>query len=214
MKLTTAGLELVPGDPLAWPPRLDVPGLSVLAGPYRDGAEHEKHVLATTGSGNWYQSEGDELRFDPDTGELASFWLHIPETNLADGDRLAPFLDLTPEPGTVHLAEPRRFDLPPVDRRWCPPSGELLAGVHDSVRGGEPRRVRVAPDFDLLIEGGTLAGWLLAGPARYGTRGWAPPGDNPPALAPVLADVFATVAYPNTELMQDQDTGVRDALRG
>ncbi|MFD1051644.1 hypothetical protein ACFQ1S_41880, partial [Kibdelosporangium lantanae] len=40
--------------------------------------EHEKHFLATVGSGNWYFSDDDEFRFDPVTGVLRSFRLHVP----------------------------------------------------------------------------------------------------------------------------------------
>lgn len=212
-----AQFEARAGEPVAWVPRLDVSALGVLAGPYRDGTEHEKHALAAIGSGDWYRPAYDELLFDAESRMLASLWSHLPEERLEEPSRLSAWTELDAEPSSLRLAGPSRFELPPAGRRWCPESGELLVWTYPDLPAhpAEPRRIRIAPNLDLLVSEGTLRGYLLADPARFLTSGWAPPGRETaePGVAALLAEVFDTVAGSAVELMEDEDEGMRARLR-
>lgn len=211
-----AKLDVRPGGPLPWTPRLDVSGLSVMVGPYRDGAEHEKHVLDTIGSGNWYQAAYDEMRFDKTSSLLSSLWSHIPEQPFDQPTRLSAWTRLTPEPGAVQLAEPTRFELPPTEQRWCSASGDLLAWLYPDLPAEpvDPKRIRIAEALDLLTAGDRLYGYLLAEPARFLTAGWAAADRNAdPQISELLAAVFETITYSNAELMQDQDASMLEQLQ-
>src|SRR5262245_40647971 len=98
---------LVGGSPLPDRPRFVPRGLSVVVGPYRDGAEHERHYLDTIGSGSWHPPDEDELRFGSDDRLLRSLWLQVPERGAPDptvgSAELAGWLAAPVGPGLLRL---------------------------------------------------------------------------------------------------------------
>jgi hypothetical protein len=186
--------EIVPGSGLDLTPRLVMGNLSLSLGSYSDPEAHEKHYLQTVGSGNWYFSEDDELRFDPVTGMLQSLRLHIPERNATK--RGIP--DLPAEPGSIRLVDLKPFTLEPTALRWFSDDGTELTCLYTVDKPG--RRIRVAPDFDLFFTGDELSGWSVSHL-----------GDADFAL--LVRDYFTLVTEPAIERMEVEDPGVLRALQ-
>jgi hypothetical protein len=175
--------EIVTAPGLAEAPTLVLGNMSVTCGSPADPDEHEKHFLATVGSGNRYFSDDDEFRFDPVTGVLRGFRLHVPERN--SSSYVPP--DLPVETGSVRLTELRPFSLESSVLRWFSADGGQVAGLYTV---DEPeRRIRVAPDFDLLFAGDELVGWMLL---RTG-------------FSTLLGDYFALVTEATIDRMEQED---------
>lgn len=206
------------GAHLGWVPRIPLAGLSVMVGPYSSAQEHERHVLDTTGSGNWYQSEYDELRFDRTSGELVSLWLHIPERNADLGPVLPGWLAMPPTTGRLRGGDIAGFDLEPTTERWCSSDGRHLACSYGRLPNApdDATRLRVAPAFDLLFAAGRLAGWLIENPERHLVAAWETPHTDTAddELGRYLHDYLDIVTPPNIEAMEDQDPTVRQLLEG
>src|SRR5687767_1428640 len=61
-------------------PRYLIESNVVALGPYLNRTEHERAVLQTVGSVDWFSAvEVDEFRFDSDSGLLQSVALRVPE---------------------------------------------------------------------------------------------------------------------------------------
>lgn len=200
-------VEVIDGEPLPFPPRLAILGLTLTIGPYTSPQEHESHVLATVGSGNWHPSEYDEFRFDKATGELKSLRLHIPEKN---GGTAA---GTEARPGTIRLAEPAPFSAEPSVVRHA--TTKELTCLYTTGPLPDVTRLQVAPNFDLLVADGRLHGWTLFSPERFLVSGWEFPVSDPPDpdLAILLKDYFDLVADPDIERIEDQDQDMLKALR-
>ncbi|MBP2321699.1 hypothetical protein JOF56_002084 [Kibdelosporangium banguiense] len=202
-------IEVVEGDPLPLTPRLAILGLTLDVGPYTSPEEHERHVLATIGSGNWHPSEYDEFRFDRATGLLSSLRLHIPERNAqTDSWRAAPVLQ-----GTIGLKDLVSFTMNPCVTRHA--TLTELTCLYSADPLPEITRVRVAPNVDLLVSGDRLHGWTLREPERFLVSGREFPqtGAADPGLAALLKDYFDLVADPAIERIEDQDPDMLKALR-
>ncbi len=207
--------DVVLGDALPWRPRVAISGLSLMVGPYASGEEHEKHVLETKGSGGWYRSEYDELRFNSEDGLLESLWCHVPEVNVRDDPDMSHWTGLPPVIGGLRLVSEAYFELRPTGERWYSGRDELLVCVQSVPRCSEQRlRLRVAHNVDLLFADNRLCGWLLAEPARFLVQSWEYPPVAPDdaELAVLLGEYLDVVAHPYTEQMQDQGTVVRGML--
>ncbi|MEV4311358.1 hypothetical protein [Actinocrispum sp. NPDC049592] len=191
--------EIVPGAQLDSAPRLSLSGMSLTIGPYAGPEEHEKHVLRTVGSGNWYFSEYDELRFDPVTGVLQSLQLHIPERNATSYSS-----PVTPGvPGSLRLTSLSDFDHEPAALRCMDSTRLACLYTMDAIAD----RVTVAPGVDLLLTDGELAGWLVAEPERFIAEG----GPSAEVRA-LLAEFFTLVAEPGIERMEAEDPAMLRAL--
>lgn len=202
-------VEVIDGEPLSFPPRLAILGLTLTIGPYTSPQEHESHVLATVGSGNWHPSEYDEFRFDRTTGELGSLRLHIPEKNAEP----ATWAEIQPRQGTIRLPEPSSFTVEPSVTRHA--GTDELTCLYAAGPVPVITRLRLAPNFDLLVADGRLYGWTLSAPERFLVSGWEFPGSGPPdpGLAALLKDYFDLVADPDVERIEDQDPEMLNALR-
>lgn len=211
-------VEVVPDASLQWTPRLGVCGLSLMVGPYVGGDEHERHVLETLGSGNWYRSEYDEIRFSRrDEGRLESLWFHIPETNMESSHDLTAWKDTVPVPGGLRLREKVSFTLDPTDERWCSRNGEIIVCMRKSVHGlpKERLRLRVAPSVDLFIGDQRLFGWAVANPERFLTDSWSylPEEAADGELGALLGEYFDIVTSQRVIQMEDKDPGVLEILK-
>jgi hypothetical protein len=209
--------EAVPGAALPLAPRLGLRSLSLLVGPYRSGDEHEAHVLATIGSGSWHSPDCEEFRFDPHDRVLRSVWLHLPETKLGADDFPDGWGHTPPTPGLLRLGSPPPFGPERPTRRWVAPSGALLASVDADalVATNDRRRLRIAPDLDLLFARRRYCGWLLTQPARYLIDEWEEVSLDEPSvgLAAQLRTYLELVAEPNIARMEAGDPALLAALR-
>lgn len=208
--------EVVPNAHLQWTPRLLLSGLSLMIGSYASGEEHEKHFLETQGSGNWYKSEYDELRFNRSDGHLESLMFHIPEVNVQDEHDISNWTSLPPNIGSLRLLVSTDFELKPTGERWYSRNGKWLICLRHTSRFPDERlRLKVADNFDLLFADNRFFGWLLADPERFLVDSWeypqVEPGDD--ELAALLVEYFDIVAEPYVERMQDQDTNVFEMLK-
>ncbi|WP_019707582.1 hypothetical protein [Streptomyces xinghaiensis] len=83
MRLTLDGGDwnaTVTGDPLRITPRFDFPGQCVRIAEYADVEQWQRFLTDTFGSQAWLWDDPDELRFAPDTRELAGAAFRLPGT--------------------------------------------------------------------------------------------------------------------------------------
>ncbi|MCC3652587.1 hypothetical protein LIX60_14135 [Streptomyces sp. S07_1.15] len=109
MRLTLDGdwNATVTGDPLRITPRFDFPGQCVRIAEYADVERWQRFLTDTFGSHAWLWDDPDELRFAPDTRELAGAGFRLPyESPTAEDHARAP---ATPpvHPGGLRADEAR-----------------------------------------------------------------------------------------------------------
>lgn len=184
-----------------------------MVSPCEDGDAHERHVLATVGSGNWYQSEDDELRFSASDRVLASVWLHIPEVNADLAEPLARWKSLPSSPGTVGLTGPVPFTQTPAATRMFSPDGTLVCGYTSSAA---QIRVEVVAGFSVVLGDGDLVGWFVEDAERFVVESWEYPASTvpDPEFQARLAEFFELVAEPNIESLEDGEPDVIARLEG
>lgn len=208
--------EIVFNANLPWTPRLVISGLSLMLGPYSTKEGHERHFLETWGSGNWYKSEYDELRFNRDNGQLESLWFHIPEKGVQCAQVVSQWMKLSPIIGSLRLTSGANFALNPAGERWYDKSAKSLVCLQSTLRTPvETLRLKIAPSIDLFFADGQLFGWLLANPENFLVGSWQYPqvDQDDEELATFLDDYFDIVVEPHVEQMQDQDTAVLGRLK-
>lgn len=203
------------GEPLAFTPRFDLSGLQVIVAGYRDPEERERQLADTFGSMQWLWSENDYLRFDQATRELCSATFFVPPKSVAVRRRQP---DEPPSLSTGLRADTGQdFVLPQATVFCCPPDAAELCCFRDadSLDVAIETRIGIAPDVDLLVSGGSVAGWSLTDPARYLTDGFADPGATPPSPATRLrlAECLALVSSPLVDRVMDHETDSWRRLR-
>ncbi|MFI9385726.1 hypothetical protein [Kutzneria sp. NPDC052558] len=212
------GADVVPGGTINVPPRLSLDDLSVLVGSYDSAEEHERHRLLTHGSGN--DLAPDEFRFNRDTGLLESLWLYLPEDNLTDPSVADDWLGLEPVVGALRRADHSGFTVMGSAGRWCAEDGAVLVCLASArpVHVGQPVRLRVADDVDLLFGGDSFAGWMLTNPERYVTSlwgRWPDPLRTDTELGVLLKQCLDLIDTPHMEaLFEEEDPEGRRLLRG
>ncbi|MFB9429592.1 hypothetical protein [Streptoalloteichus tenebrarius] len=205
--------ETVDGEILPWIPKLGLCTLDLIVAPYVSGSGHEDHQLETVGSGDWYKPENDEIRFEPATSALTSFWFNIPQMNV-DHD-LTHVLDVSPKPVSLRLVDRKNFVLRRTRERWVSEDGNFLICLRGGGLGvGECHRFRIAHNVDVIVAEGVLAGWLLERPELFLTNSWRPSSAQVEdrELASILRDYFHLVTDRNVELMENEDVSVREKL--
>lgn len=193
-----------PAPRLAVTPRLVIGSRSLLVSPCEDADAHERHVLATVGSGNWFQSEHDELRFSPSKRELESVWLHIPEVNADLSAPLAHWKDLPCSSGTLRLTGPDSFDKVPTTTRMFGPDGTLVCAYAHGPAGARTR-LELAEGFSVVLGDGALLGWFIEHAERFVVESWEFPGSmvEDPEFQARLGEFFEVVAEPNLAALED-----------
>jgi hypothetical protein len=208
--------EIVQSEHMQLFPRWVLRDGNLLIGPYHSAEEHEQHVTQTIGSTDWLWSGSDELRFDKQTLKLQSCWFQAPETNLASGLQLEPWLTAEVKHGLLRLAGAQAFQLEPTEVRWMDANGEMLTCVSErALEDAQDRlRLRVSQDVDLLCADGRLCGWSLLHPARYLVSAWEDSYSEEPGrqLATLLHEYFTLVASSHIEQMEDKDPDMLNAL--
>ncbi|TDP67927.1 hypothetical protein [Actinokineospora alba] len=205
--------EVRPGRGLAVTPRLIIGSRSLMVSPCQDGAAHERHVLATVGSGNWYQSEHDELRFSPSERVLESVWLHIPEVNADLAEPLARWRALPSTPGTLGLVGSDPFDQVPATTRMFGADGTLVC-AYGAIASGAETRLEVAEGCSVVVGDGDLVGWFIEDAERFVVRSWEFPGSavEDREFQTRMAEFFDLVAEPNLEALEDGEPDVIERL--
>jgi hypothetical protein len=165
---------------LAHQPRWGI-GDSLMVGPYRNGDEHEHHVVSETiGSGLWYKPEDNEFRFDKNDLTLKSIWFPIPEENMDLKNLVELWTRQEPLVGTLRLTSSEGlegFSPEFADFRWFDPQGQMLACItKNALLETESRtRLRIASDVELMFTDNHLCGWILFQPLKYAVYGWENP---------------------------------------
>ncbi|AXI88246.1 hypothetical protein SAM9427_22395 [Streptomyces sp. ETH9427] len=218
MHIGTGVVHVHPGGGILSTPRFVISGSLVIVGPYAGAEEHERHLLVTEGAGNWQDSGEDEFRFDANDGRLVSLLLQVPDgasTADASGDGWAM---TSVEASRLQLAQAEGMSVPRcVSTRVTAPGGMLLCTTEagSTAEADGRRRLRVAPDVDLLFSGSVYAGWMLYNPSAYLSAGWdvTTPSRPDPELAERLAEYLTLGDGRLLEALEDGDSAIVDALR-
>lgn len=172
-----AEVEVVPGASLRMPIVLALGALSVVS--WDGDGDYEQYLLRTNGNSWGLWTGGDEFRFNVTTGLLESLAMHLPEDNITDPDVAAPWLATEPVVGLPRRDDPTAFRSGIAELRWCANDGSVVLALYDNATG-EPSRLRVTDQFDLLFADGRLAGWLLENPERHlATESYVPQPPDP-----------------------------------
>ncbi|OKJ72813.1 hypothetical protein [Streptomyces sp. CB02460] len=201
------------GMPLPFTPRFDFRDLQLIVAGYADPAGRERELPETFGSTRWLWSEDDCVRFDRDSRELRSLTFFVP----------ARYVSEAPDHGPRTRAAGLRadavgeFGMPPATVFHCDAEARALSCLADARLLGTAAdaRLGVAPDVDLLVHEGAVAGWRLRDPARYLTDGFAEPPSGPPAPATRLrlAECLALVSSPLVDEVMDAGPEAWQRLR-
>ncbi|MFJ3665754.1 hypothetical protein ACIPSE_04800 [Streptomyces sp. NPDC090106] len=211
-------VDVHPGGGIAEIPRFVVSGALVMVGPYADSEQHEMHLLATCGAGNWQDSAEDEFRFGGVDRALSSMILQVPSgTKVIDEDCAGWLLTPYEEVG-FRLSLTGDFTVPKCVTSLTTPTGDrLVCGISGfpSVGSESRRRLRVCRDLDLLFSGSRYVGWILSSPVEYMTSGWIVAESSSPdsELAEVLRDYLILNTEHFHETLEEGDAASGDALR-
>lgn len=205
-------IELVPGTALPHTPRLPLGNRSLLAGPYTSAYEHERHVLATVGAGNWPDSEDDEFRFDPQTRLLASVFLHIPDADADLADLATAWLSIPVTPATLRCDHPQ--PRPSAHHYWLAPDASVLLCRYDASSNSPTHRVPLAPSLFAVVSDDHLQGWLLDHPDRHVTTAWeaADPDLPDDGFRAALATYFRLTTPAAVTALEDGDPDILTRL--
>ncbi|MFD5726144.1 hypothetical protein ACFWMT_08560 [Streptomyces sp. NPDC058368] len=203
------------GSPLAYAPRFDFRDLQLIVAEYADPAGRERELSETFGSMRWLWSQDEYVRFDRDTRELRSLTFFVPPQWICEN----PSFRGGPPTRTAGLRADAvgEFAMPQTTVFHCGPVADALTCLADALLlGREPdARLGVAPDVDLLVYEGAVAGWNLGDPARYLTDGFAAPSSGPPAPATRLrlAECLELVSSPLVDRVMDREPEAWQRLR-
>ncbi|MFC8535742.1 hypothetical protein ACFUJY_17525 [Streptomyces sp. NPDC057249] len=201
------------GRPLAFTPRFDFRDLQLIVAGYADPAGRERELPETFGSMRWLWSEDEYVRFDRGSRELRSLTFFVP------GRYVAGAADRGPRTRAAGLRADAvgEFGMPQATVFHCDPEAGALSCLTDVRLLGEApdARLGIAPDVDLLVYEGAVAGWSLDDPARYLTDGFAEPPSGPPAPRTRLrlAECLELVSSPLVDRVMDAEPEAWQRLR-
>jgi hypothetical protein len=219
---TTAEVLLEVGL-LSYQPRWGISGRSLKVGSYRNGDEHEHHVVAETiGSGLWYGPEdNDEFRFDKKDLTLESIWFLIPEENMDLESLVELWIRQEPLVGLLRLDNSESLEgFPPeiADFRWFDPQGRMLVCITENalLEAENRTRLRIATDVELMFADNHLCGWILFQPLKYAIYGWEDPhplefADS--TLTMATQEYLRIASEPFVDQLLDEDPEVLKALQ-
>ncbi|MEU9115743.1 hypothetical protein AB0D04_29175 [Streptomyces sp. NPDC048483] len=158
---------------------------------------------------------------DPSDRRLESLYLLIPdEPCTVPEEACAGWIRTTVVAGGLRAEVKKGFALETTTTRWLAPEARHMICLREQAphtpspeEGG--MRLRIAPDTDLLLADGKMAGWMLTNPARYLVKGWDRPADTPPApgTSLLLAAYLAMTSWPAFEKILDGDGAACRELR-
>ncbi|OKJ04976.1 hypothetical protein AMK18_07325 [Streptomyces sp. CB01249] len=201
------------GSPLAYTPRFDFRDLQLIVAEYTDPSGRERELSETFGSMRWLWSQDEYVRFDRDTRELRSLTFFVPARCVSAAADRGP----RTRAAGLRADDVGEFGMPQTAVFHCGAgAGALTCLVDVRLFDREPdARLGVAPDVDLLVYEGSVAGWSLGDPARYLTDGFTEPPSGPPAPATRLrlAECLELVSSPLVDRVMDSDPEAWQRLR-
>lgn len=196
-------------------PRFIIGGGVVVLGPYSDRARHERFVLETVGSVDWFSTvEVDEFRFDAESGLLRGVALRVPERIGFVGHYVTDFNRIEVLRATPRLVEAANFQVRPTTYRIFE-QGSLIC-LREVADAGlkNPVWVDIAPALSLLIVGGEYVGWRLKEPASVleDSDRQSPRGEIDGELNRGLEEYLELTSFPYLDRIFEGDLRVRGKL--
>ncbi|WP_229068503.1 hypothetical protein [Actinoplanes sp. DH11] len=189
----------------------------VALGPYSDRVQHERFVLETAGSVDWFSTvEVDEFRFDVESGLLRGVALRVPEHTVSAGRCAEGLTQVEELRGAPRLIDIANFQVPSTASRLFE-QGALMCLTEGSDQGSkDPVWVNIAPGLSLLIVGGDYAGWRLkdAASALEDSDNHPPRAEIDDELVRGLEEYLELTSFPYSDRIFDADLGVREKLEG
>ncbi len=196
-------------------PRLIIGGGVVVLGPYSDRARHERFVLETVGSVDWFSTvEVDEFRFDVKSGLLRGVALRVPERIGFVGSYVTDFDRIEELRATPRLVDAANFQVSPTTYRVFE-QGALICLREVAAAGfKDPVWVDIAPALSLLIVGGNYVGWRLKEPASVleDSDEQSPRGEIDGELNRGLEEYLELTSFPYLDRIYEGDLLVRGEL--
>ncbi|MFI1953204.1 hypothetical protein ACH437_15370 [Streptomyces xinghaiensis] len=194
MKLTLDGHwnATVTGDPLRITPRFDFPGQCVRIAEYADVEEWQRFLTDTFGSHEWLWDDPDELRFTPDTRELAGAAFRLPYESAPAEDRTRLPAAPPVHPGGLRADEARDFRLE-VTTEFCRAPGDtVLTCLRNLDVLDEPLDARIGIAPDVAIPDKTSASGAIVISKRPGHSSGSPDPDAHPLRSPSSTTTLRT----------------------
>lgn len=196
-------------------PRFLIESNVVALGPYLDQAEHERAVLQTVGSVDWFSTvEVDEFRFCSNSGLLQSVALRVPEYRAIPGAPAVSWADIEDLRATPRLIDIENFQIAPTAYRVFDRGALLCLRGDFNVGSMNLGRVYIAPTLSLLIVAGKYVGWCLedAALALEDSDESSSNIECDDELSCELGKYLEVVSFPNLNLIFDSDAPMRERL--
>ena len=188
---------------------------TLTAGPRRSSPGYDQHLRDTVGSSyDW----SDEIRFDKQTGRLASFVLKMPEAGGVEPGIARSWLALPRQAGIPVLDNRETgFHVDPVDLRWLADDGGALVAMDANmpVADSSSLRLAISNQVDLVFHRGSYGGWILLNPVAHLVAASSDevPGADDPRLHDLLREYLGLVIEPHVGRMCDEDPEIYSALQ-
>lgn len=196
-------------------PRFIIGGGVVVLGPYSDREWHERFVLETPGSVDWFSTaEVDEFRFDVKSGLLRGVALRVPERIGFVGNYVKDFDSIEELRATPKLVDAANFHVSPTTCHVFEQGALICLREVADTGFKDPVWVDIAPALSLLIVGGDYMGWRLKEPASVleDSDRQSPRGEIDGELNRGLEEYLELTSFPYLDRIFEGDLRVRGRL--
>jgi hypothetical protein len=198
-------------------PRFLIESNVVALGAYLNRVEHERVVLQTVGSVDWFSAvEVDEFRFDRDSGLLQSVALRVPEHRAIPNELAVSWVDVEDLHATPRLVDIENFQMAPAAYRVFDRGALVCLREGFDAGSRDLGRIVIAPGLSLLFVAGEYVGWLLEGAALAleDSDEASPEMVSDEELSEGLGEYLEVVSFPNLDLIFEGDAPTRERLEG
>jgi hypothetical protein len=198
-------------------PRFLIESNVVALGPYLNRAEHERVVLQTVGSVDWFSTvEVDEFRFNRESGLLQGVALRVPEHRPRPGELAISWADVEDLRATPKLIDIENFQVAPTLHRVYDRGTLLCLREGFGADSRDLGRVGIAPELSLLFVAGDYVGWRLENVASAledsDEASLETEGDE--ELSRELDEYLEVTSFPDLDLLFEGDVVARERLEG
>lgn len=215
LQLDGRRLACEPGSMIDERPRFILESKIVALGPYVDRREHERLVLRTVGSVDWFSfAEVDEFRFDPVSGQLRGMALRVPEHLRPAETCGTDWMDLEEFRAAPRLVDIENFQVATTAFSVFDRGALICCREGFDAEVPDRGRVVIAPGLSLLTSGGDYMGWRLddAVSVLAGSDDQCPPGVGGEELSRELGEYLTLTSAPCLDAIIDGDRHVLRVL--